>query len=183
MKPCQTYTGTVTLSNKDREADIEKALRLMLDELGSRALDAVDINTTSVPFDGVLRTTWRELLQQGLVELVGRWNSAEVYAITGQGWLQALRITGRIDDPAFRGQMFTLKARLQAAVKSRHLDVRLYTDEFAAASGLSEDFVYNAIESELLDNERNIHGAYWDLINAKRGQLIVVPVQFGLPRL
>ena len=58
---------------KERRAENHKtAFRLMLGELGDRAMDIAFLDSEKPPFNGqVLRTKWEELVRQGRVAVVG----------------------------------------------------------------------------------------------------------------
>ncbi|MBI3694019.1 MAG: hypothetical protein HY238_04145 [Acidobacteria bacterium] len=149
----------------------------MMSELAAGALDSVDVEVRRPPFDAILRTTWRELSEEGLIHA---WAS-ERYGLTGNGWLEGLRITKRLDAPAFRQKMSQLAASLKrhVDVDGRREDAFVYLDSLAGETSLSQDFIFNAIESRLLDHEFNMRGAYWES-HHKPGTLIRVPLNFGM---
>lgn len=171
----------MTISKDKRLLDMQNALVLMMDALGAQALDAVDFVSYQTPFDKVMPTTWDELESRGLVEITNRWN-VNTYALTGAGWYRGLKETEKISDPDFRHQMDKLQKTLKDR-SERQEDVWADAEDVARSAGVSLDFVYNAIESQLLDHERDIYGAEWDLRVGKRGSVIRIPRRFGQKRL
>ena len=99
---------------------------------------------------------------------------------TGHGWRTA--VDGFWDElePKLRPMMSKVVASLKDAVKGRNEDAYVYLDSLAADSGVSEDVVFNIIQSELLDYRFNMKGARW---YEGRPPLIHVPLDFGLPSL
>ena len=172
----------MTISREDRARDRHNALLSMMTSLGAQAIDAVNFPSFEPPLSEVKRTTWDDLVDVRFVEVVSRWNG-NTYALTGKGWYAGLKATGKINDPTFRQDMSRLSAALKDAVKGRHKDAFVYVSDVATQRGLSEDFIYNAVESRLLDREFGGYGAEWEVRAAKRGTMIRVPVRFGMERL
>ena len=72
------------------EANLSKALALLLDRLGERALYMDEVVNDDLTVTHVYRTTWRELTDRELVtarEGIGCCR----YQLTGSGWREALK--------------------------------------------------------------------------------------------
>jgi hypothetical protein len=165
----------MTLSKEARLDNMHLALRLMMAELGEQAIDKGLFDPTQPPFDQVYPTTWQELNDRGLIE-THHFIGAVNYELTGEGWLQGLISTRRVQDPTFVRRLEQLSAAMKAQVKGRHYDAFVYIDSLAAAAGLSVDFVFNAVESHLLRRHFRRKDAGWEYA----GRLIRIPLDFGM---
>jgi hypothetical protein len=165
----------MSLSEDDRLKALADALTLMLERLGDKALDSEIFNMNATPFDRVPKTTWREMEQFGFTERCDTIGHPRC-RFTGLGWYNSLVVTDRLSDSQFKTRLSKLTAVLKDAVKGRHEDAYLYIGQLASASGISEDFIINAIESRLIDRHFSIQGAEWE----HQWQLIRVPLDFGL---
>lgn len=83
------------------------------------------------------------------------------YALTGSGWLQALRDSGVVQDPVFLRDAGKLFATLKKHVKGREQNSMITLDNAAKESRLSESWIFNAIESNLLQAVFGKEGAVW----------------------
>jgi len=165
----------MSLSKDDRLIALAEALTLMLERLGDKTLDTEIFYMNEDPFNRVPKTTWRELEE---FEFTNRCDTIghPQCRLTGLGWYNALLVTDRLSNPQFEARLSKLIAALKDSVKGRHEDAYLYTDQLAAASGLSEDFIINTIESRLIDRHFNIKGAEWEY----QWKVIRIPLDFGL---
>ena len=126
-------------------------------------------------FADVLPTTWREIARRAYVtELPYRG-----FRLTGNGWIAGLKATGIFEQSAFREQAGVLARTLKASVKGRHDDALVDRETLACAAGLSEAWVYNAIESRLLSHLFDRLDASWAPDDGMK-YYIVVPLDFGL---
>ena len=84
----------MTFSKSDRTANAELALKLMLDESGDGILYH-DFDITVPPYcDQIYPTTWKALEDSVLISVRDVINRP-FRALTGRGWLEALRVTGQ----------------------------------------------------------------------------------------
>ena len=95
----------------------------------------VDISIEGERYRNVLPTTWKELLDRGLITSF----SHNRYQLTTIGWRKGVQLLELDKEPAFRGKLSRLAATLKDQVKGRHEEA--YLDIFHAAqfSGLTED--------------------------------------------
>src|ERR1017187_2890385 len=95
----------------------------------------VDISIEGERYRNVLPTTWKELLDRGLITSF----SHNRYQLTTIGWRKGVQLLELDKEPAFRGKLSRLAATLKDQVKGRHEEA--YLDIFHAAqfSGLPED--------------------------------------------
>jgi len=143
--------------------------------LGDRALDSI-FTVNEDPFVQVPNTTWRELEACGFTENRTGLGGPPQCRLTGLGWYEAVLVTRRVDSPQFKTQLCRLTAAMKDQVKGRHQDAYMDSHELASVAGVSEDFIFNAIESRLIDKHYKVHGAEWE----HRGQSIRIPLEFGV---
>jgi hypothetical protein len=149
------------------------ALRVKMQDLGE-PYEWQEHDAKAPKFDAVLRTTWNELTERELVKP----RSFDRYELTGPGWIPGLRITGAFDNDEFRRKAGLLQKALKARIKPDKREQSGAADrtELARATGLSEFFVYDAIDSHLL-------GALFGILEAKWARddkmKIDIPPRFG----
>lgn len=169
----------MSASEKDRQDNIVMALQLMMQDLGE-PYQWQEHDAKMPKFGGVFRTTWDELVELGLVKP----RSFDRYELTGPGWIEGLKIIGAFDDDEFRRKAGLLQKTLKARIKPDNREQWGAADrtELARETGLSEFFVYDAIDSHLL-------GALFGIIDARWAEgddmknCIDIPPRFGLKRL
>lgn len=167
----------MTLSKDQRIEDMARALVLMLERIGDRAIDAEEASVTEPPFDVVNQTTWIELRTRGWIrrfEVMGR----EAYFLTGSGWIRALEITGAVSDSGFDKNIGQLMAALKGLIEGRQAEASEHTDIVAQLARLSTDWIFNVIESNIIEQRYGRKGAHWDG-HYPRGKAIRVPIDFG----
>lgn len=148
----------------------------MMECPGDRALDSEIFTLNEDPFLQIPNTTWRELEERDFtVNLTGPGCPPQC-RLTGLGWYEAVRVTDRVDGPQFKTQMSRLTAAMKDHVKGRRQDAYIDSHELASVAGVSEDFIFNAIESRLIDRHFNIAGAEWE----HQWKSIRIPLEFGL---
>jgi hypothetical protein len=169
----------MSASEKARQENMILALRLMMQDLGE-PYEWQEHGANTPKFAAVLRTTWDELAERGLIKA----HSFDRYWLRGPGWIAGLQITGVFDDEGFRRKAGQLQAALKARIKAENRDKCGTTSrtELANETGLSEFFIYDAINSGLL-------GALFGIIDAEWGEgdgmknWIDIPPRFGLKQL
>jgi len=87
----------MSASEKDRQENMVLALRLMMQDL-REPYEWQEHDAKTPKFDAVLRTTWDELAERGLVKP----RTFDRYELTGPGWIAGLKSTGLFDDEGFR---------------------------------------------------------------------------------
>lgn len=169
----------MSVSEKDRLDNIALALRLMMQDLGE-PYEWHEHDAKTEKFEAVLRTTWEELAERGLVKP----RTFDRYELTGPGWIAGLRIAGAFEDDDFRRKAGLLQKALKARIKPENRDQWGSADrtELANETGLSEFFVYDAIDSHLLEALFDIVDAGWAKDDEMKNY-IDIPPRFGLKRL
>ncbi|MBA3231776.1 MAG: hypothetical protein H0T05_03055 [Acidobacteria bacterium] len=172
----------MSVSDAARREDQKRTLITMFRTVGDHRAWQVYFHAGEPEIAETLQTTWRELIDQGLVtdkqSVMGRAR----YSLTYAGWLRAFIISGDIDTPEVRDRCSRLAKALKSVVKGR----QSHYDEFATASGIAADadlpegWVVNAIHSKLLgvvfpDDK-------WDA-HMEDGRTIRVSPTFGLNHL
>ena len=150
-------------------------LLIMLKDLGLRAIDVRLFDITEPLFQDTYETTWTELEEAYFVKpnhVIG----ARLYRLTGHGWYRAMDATWDQNQDVLNDLLGKLMAALKERVAGRHEPGYIYLDQVANA-GLPEGFVYDAIESNLIEYRLNKHGAHW--YEGRVGGLIEVPIKFG----
>jgi hypothetical protein len=142
----------MSVSNDQRREDRRRALCLILEQLGDRYFLEYGVEPTDPGFNDVLKTTWRELLDDNLIDDRLSSMGRPVFRLTSYGWLRALILSGEIDSVEMRERCVRLARALKSVVKGRssHYDEFVSVDTLAAKASLPEGWVFNAIESRLL---------------------------------
>jgi hypothetical protein len=167
----------MTLSKDDRRNNEDLALRQMLQELpANRPYEWELLDGGKEPFLTVYPTTWKELVRRGLVK---EWTFNR-YRLTGHGWISALKVSGKFDSQELRENAGKLSAALKKRVEGRRADGSVTRGELQNETGLSEGFIYNAIDSHLLYHLFNCHDAHWAADDEMKNY-IEVPLEFCLP--
>ena len=169
----------MSASEKIRQENMVLALRLMMEGLGE-PYEWQQHDAPTPKFAAVLRTTWDELAERDLIKA----HSFDRYWLTGPGWIAGLKITGAFDDEAFRRKAGQLQSALKARIKPENREQWGMTSrtELAQETGLSEFFVYDAIDSHLLRALFGIIDAGWAKDDAMKNW-IDIPPRFGLKHL
>ena len=165
----------MTLSPQTREEAVRQALTLLLQRVGDESFDVCPIFYSDAPFVQIPRTTWYELRDRGWVNPLRKTPHLGC-TLSGSGWIQALEVTGRIDAHDFLDRLKRLTSTLKNVVKGRNADEYVKTRGVASAIGTSPQFVFNVIESRLIDHHFRIYGAEW----SDRPHVIRVPLNFGM---
>jgi hypothetical protein len=158
----------------------------MLQELGDDSVSKFGrgVTPTDARFADVLPTTWRELIDEGLVD--DSWSSLghSLFRLTPDGWLRAMTISGDVDLPEIRDRCTRLARTLKSAVKGRksHYDAFISIDQVAERAKIPRGWVYNAVKARLLGAVFPDHR--WDAeIDPKSALMIRVSPTFGLNHL
>ncbi len=166
----------MSFSVQQRKENISIALLLMMQGLGEpydRQMHEAKCET----FKDVYRTTWEELAERDWVQDGG----FDRYWLKGPGWIAGLKVTGLFLAPEFREKAGLLSKALKARVKNGRKWGHASRTELAAETGLSEFFIYDAIDSHLLLEMFNRTDAYWS--EGYQKNYIEIPPRFGLPLL
>jgi hypothetical protein len=154
---------------------LDLAFRLMLPELGDKAIFATFFDPGSASFKEVLTTTWKELCDQHWLE-EREVDGHPQYRMTGSGWMEALWRTGAGEKSELKERSGKLAAVLKDRVKGREKDVVIELTKLANEGGLSPGWVFNAIESNLIETLLRRRGVQWE----DRVALVRIPSNFGL---
>jgi hypothetical protein len=174
----------MSISNNERREDKRRTLCLMLERLGDLPIYAYGVEPSDSGFTDVFQTTWRELLDDGLIDDKRSTMQHPVFRLTNHGWVRALTLSGAVDSVELRERCTKLARALKAVVKGRksHYDEFVGVEDVATDAGLPDGWVYNAIKSRLLGvvfpDDR------WDAeIDPKSARDIRVSPTFGLNHL
>ena len=137
----------MTLSNTDRQRELNETLDALLEGLAGRALNDYVFGTNDPQTQTVRRTTWDEFVRRRWVKRLG---DSPLYMLTGSGWIAALRLTNAIKEDQLRQDALNLIQLLKRKVKGREGDGVATIHDFTS-DGVSAAFVFNAIESGLLE--------------------------------
>ena len=151
--------------------DLTRALQLLLRQLGDRKINIFSFDPTIPPFCSVAEATWTELRDMNYVH--SALNSSG-YCLTGSGWLRALQRAGATRNRDFDRDSEKLLASINKLAKRARLAT---LKALAQDSGLPENWIYNAIESNLLEVHYGRKGANW--ARGFEGTMIYVPRGFG----
>jgi hypothetical protein len=128
----------------------------------------------------ILGTTWSQLKEQSLVRQAN--NSRWLYTLSGYGLLHGLKMRGEFDTEETRQKTGKLAAALKRRIKSVNRECDQFADvgELTTETGLSQEFIRNAIEASFIEELFGTRGAEWD--SSGRGRSIRIPNQFGHER-
>ena|ERR1017187_48970 len=161
----------MTISQNDRMEDLKDALKRMAEDVGEQAVWRVDIGVESERYQHVKNTTWKELLDRGLV----KWHCPGYYQLTVAGWRAGVQLLGWDKGPELNGKLSKLSALLKDKVKGRHEEAYIDLYHAAQQSGLTEDLICNIIEGHLFEHSFKTKGATLDA-----DYTIVIPIDFGM---
>jgi hypothetical protein len=164
-------------SDEQRLLNMQKALLIMLKELGNEPVWSKEFERDNEIFKDIFPTTWRELEERYLVKSQHTIGSYR-YGLTGHGWYTAIQAVWDDNKEMLDEWLGTLMAKLKDTVKGRNENAYVYFDSFANETGLPIGFVYDAIESNLIEYQLSKKGAHW--YEGRSGQEIEVPLDFGL---
>ena len=165
----------MTASKSDRIDNLELALRLMLENLpADRPYEWEQLDGDTAAFSAVFPTTWKALSRRGFVKQL----SFNSYRFMPEGWIEALRVTGLFTSQDLQEKAGKLSAALKKRIKGRQDDVLVSRTELANETGLTESFVYNAIDSHLLLQLFGRIDAHWAPGDHMK-HYIEIPVEFG----
>jgi hypothetical protein len=165
----------MSLTGPERRTDTAGALQLMLRHVGDRRISDWCFDAAQEPFDTIPQATWVELHEDGFVAPLRE--SPTKYTLTGKGWLRALQESGATREKAFRRKCNDLIAAIQKHVKGGSGARMISPHTLARVCDVSEDWIYNAVESNLIEAEFERHGIVW--ANGFEGKMIHVPIGFG----
>ena len=139
-------------SDEKRRADKQRTLCLMADRLGEMAVDTYGAEPIDPGLTDTFQTTWRELIDDALIDDSASGFQRPIFRLTALGWLRALIWSGKVDDPETRKRCTKLAQALKAVVKGRksHYDEFVSVDEVAQNANLPPGWVFNAVKSDLL---------------------------------
>ncbi|MBI4479351.1 MAG: hypothetical protein HY651_04955 [Acidobacteria bacterium] len=162
---------------KKRENNREEALRLMLERLGDRAIYKDEDLNDDPAFSGIYPTTWQDLTDRQLVS-ARPGISWCYYQLAGDGWLEALRLSGSLDTPEFQDHFGRLNATLKGFI-SRHQEGFRQVHVVADKAGVSEGWLYNILKSRIWEQRQHRCGAYLD----ESETVAIIPIRFNMPLL
>jgi hypothetical protein len=165
----------MSLSEKERCENLDLALRLMMDGLGE-PYEWQEHDATSPKFASVYRTTWEELVRRCQVKP----HSFDRYELSAAGWIAALKVTGQFGDAELHRKAGLLSQALKAKVDGRQEWGSADRTELAQETGLSEFFIYDAIDSHLLHELFHRIDATWAADDPMKNN-IEIPPDFGQP--
>src|SRR5579872_922397 len=139
----------MTISKRTRVRDMGNAFHLIVDELQSRRVSDAVFSPDAEPFSKCTNTTWQSMSRGGwLTETQS--SGRPHYMLTPSGFREGLR---RVPIPEGRSLNEGL-GRLQAAAKihveGRNQEAVVNFEELQKDCGLSEEFVFNAIQCDLV---------------------------------
>ena len=168
----------MSFSKEARLQNIADAILLLMENTHGQSFMGTFIDERSVDAR-ILPTTWSELKTRYLVrETNCRWT----YTLSGRGWILGLKLLGQFDTEQMKAKAGKLAGALKDRAKGRQYDNFAGVEEIAAETGLSDDFVRDAIESDLFGELFGRKGAEW-AGPYDRGRTIRIPNDFGLEHL
>jgi hypothetical protein len=172
----------MSVSDDARREDKKRTLVTMFREVGDNRAWQVHFEAGEPSVVQTLQTTWRELLDERLIDDKPSSMGQVRYRLTYYGWLRALIVSGEVDTPEVRERCARLAQALKRVVKGRksHYDEFTSVNAIAADANVPEGWVVNAIESKLLGVV--FRDDKWDAQMDGRNMIRVSPT-FGLNHL
>jgi len=162
----------MSLSEKQRLDNVDLALSLFLKAADGKWFIHAFFNGEDPIFSDILSTTWDELQRRHYIATALR----DSFVFTEYGWRIALEKANKKSE--FNEQLGRLCASLKKQVDGRTQQAATTVEDLARDTGLSDYFIRNVIDSDLIGHWLNRHGAKW-ADPRFRGKLIVVPIGFG----
>ena len=162
-------------SREERIRNIESALRLVMEELGSRAIWELLVDPDNAHYADIYSTTWEEMKNHYLLKafpVIGHTD----YGLTGYGWLKGLELLGKIEQA--KVEVGKITKAIKDCMDGRNEIKFVYSDPIASAAGVSEGFLHNVIESDFISIVLRRYTVEPDLRGAAR-YLFTIPVNFG----
>lgn len=165
----------MSYSTETRLKSQSDALLQLLQMLGENPVYMFEFCFRDPPLSDTPKTTIRDLEEFGYI------TEGDMFTrcyLAGGEWLKALELSSAIGSPELNEKAGKLSAHLKGLVKGRREDAYEDYRTVAAETGLSEGFVWNAIESRLLETLFKQKGAWWERSDWKTE--IQIPLNFGL---
>jgi hypothetical protein len=172
------FPAGMSLSKEQRYENMETALRLVFEALGSQAIRTYFIDPASGRYTNLPATTWLDLKEKAFIR------DSQVpphYRLTGHGWMKCLEITGALASLEFKETLGKLCSTLKSAVNGRREPALVGVSDIARGTGIDEGTVWNIIDADVIDYHLNRHGADW--LPGAECMTIKVPANFGHERI
>ena len=169
----------MSLSPELRRRAKEEALQLLLDELADGAIDCTVLTLPSQGIAELPQTTWTELEEEGLLQRDPDLEPGHC-RLTGAGWRAAIVCATNLKAVDLAGRLGRLAAYFKSRIKGRKATTQVDLKTAGRESGFSEEWIFNVVESNILEIQFGRRGVHWH--TQHRGRVIVVPESFGLER-
>lgn len=171
----------MTISREERVSNIDSALVQMMGLLHDDGYVKVRFEREK-NFHDIFSTTWAELESLGWIEDCST-QDKRLHQFTGDGWIEGLRRTQKLDDDSFQEKLVTLKTLFKSCVKGRKSDAPLSLSRCAEESGFFQRWIASVIESGLLGVKfpKEIMSVDW--WPSGQRSVIRVPTTFGMEKL
>lgn len=164
----------MSISTETRRKDALALLNSLYLKLGDLPIDCTAFDCTDTVYVSVQRTSWDELVSEGL--LIKHGNA--YHFLTAKGWSEALFRYGNLSDPGFQQRIGRLSKALKDRIKGRSDSALIQFDEVTTDAGLPPGWAFNAIDSHLICRIYGKKDAGW--LDGARGRLVEIPRDFGL---
>jgi hypothetical protein len=164
----------MTISKRSRQQDMASAFHLLVDQFQNCKISDAMFSPDTEPFSKCANTTWQSMSRGGWLigtELGGGLH----YGLTKSGLVEGLRRT--VKGQSLKEQLGRLQAAAKIHVEGRNQEAVVNFEELQKDSGLPEEFVFNAIECDLVGHILETHGPAW----LHAGVTVRIPLDLGLP--
>ena len=174
----------MTLSENDRRENLTLALRLIGDEVGEKHV-GTELEREQPAFKTIFPTTWEALVDAGHLYQTDIWH----YQLTAKGWIEILRITGRLCSEEMKRNLGNLcgifkkcleEANQRLGQPNRTHEEKIDISVVVSQSGFPEPWIYNVIDSYLIELCLKQIGIFWAEDDENKNY-IIIPIDFGLP--
>jgi hypothetical protein len=166
----------MTISKKIRQQDMATAFHLLVDRFQNSKLPDAVFSAEIEPFSKCANTTWQSMLRSGWltqIEIKGGQN----YVLTPSGLIEGLRLVRIPGDQSLQEQLGRFQGAAKKSLKGRTQPEVVRFENLLKDSGLSAEFVFNALECDLVGHFLKAHGPTW----LQRGVTVRIPQDLGLP--
>ena len=165
------------VSRRQRTADIDGTLRVMVEILGNGHLDDALFECNDARFEGTFPTTWEHLVAAGCLQQISNWH----YRLTPDGWIKGLEAAGKLCDEKTSEALGSLCAKIKHRCEDGGLRHRSGTtiQELSAETGIPQGWISNVIDSHLIRICFQQVDCEWEPGDDNKNH-VMIPARFGL---
>lgn len=166
----------MTISKRIREQDMATAFHLIVNQFHGRKVSDAMFSPDTEPFSRCTKTTWESMSRGGWLTETPT-SGRPHYTLTPSGFREGLRRVSISENQSLKEELGRLQAAAKKHVEGRNQEAVVSFEGLQKECGLSEEFVFNAIECDLVGHILKTHGPAW----LQHGFSVRIPLDLGLP--